>query len=103
MPTITIDDKILPYAIPPLLSSFVVLALGTYVLLKNHRSQTNVLFSLLMYACTVWQSGFAFMNVMKHDEDAFIFSRVLYIWVTKKTTFFFFFFFYFFKYKTKPL
>ena len=73
-----INNAVIPYAIPPLISAFVVLGLGIFAYLKNPRSKTNIYFSLFMFACTTWQVGFSFMNIMKHDSDAFVFSRIIY-------------------------
>ena len=73
-----IDNSIIPYAIPPLLSGIFAFFLGLFVFLSNPKSRVNFYFALFMFACTVWLVGFTVMNLVKNETDRFFWSRILY-------------------------
>jgi signal transduction histidine kinase len=73
-----INPGLFPSATPPLISGLILLSLGLFTWSKNRRSTSSIYFGLLMLASAVWQVGFAFMNIMSNEQDAFIFSRILY-------------------------
>lgn len=73
-----INISIIPYALPPLLSSIITLGLGCFAFYSNHKSRANLYFFFLMICCFTWLCSFSFMNVMLISSDAFLFSKLVY-------------------------
>ncbi len=69
------------YAVPPLSASILLFSLGTFVLLNNIKSKTNITFAILNYCTVIWLLGYFVMYSITDKNIALCCAKILYIGV----------------------
>ena len=68
-----------PYAVPPLITAFIILSIGLFVLHKNHRSKTNRTFAFFCFSLTWWLLSYSGVYLSKDEAHALFWGRIGFI------------------------
>jgi hypothetical protein len=71
-----------PFAVAGLLSGYLVLSLGVFILLERRRADFSMPFALSCIAAFLWQFGSSLMYLSEHPEVALFWNRFVYLGIT---------------------
>ncbi len=65
-----------PYAIPPLITAFIISSVGVFVLCKNYKSKTNKTFALFCFSLTWWLLSYSGVYLSTNATNALFLARI---------------------------